>query len=254
MQENWPGIAPRGGCGCARCRGGAPSLGRGPLGTALAHAQSRRMESAVAEALADLRAEAPAYETVYGDHSVRWERRMSLPAFLKLDDPRYRDPKLQWNYRIYLRDPEKKDPRPLYIGKSGPRAPGVKKGIRDRLMQHARGDGGTRRPTVKTIADAKALAAAHGSARLHGLRGDSKVLADIAKSLPPGSLDVMVGEVVKRRVGPGGKVSFVRADPGASLLTERFQLKSGTARINRRDRAEDDAEAAAELLADEYLF
>lgn len=245
--ENWPSLRSQGNCGCARCR----ARWRDARQIALAHAQNRMVGEAAEAAFADLRiGPGAAYETVYGDYSVRWERRMPLANFLALPDPRYRDPARQWNYRIYL----KGDTRPLYLGKTGPRAKGVKKGVRHRLQDHSRGTGGTVLPGVTTIADAQALAAKHRAAPLKHLRGDTKLLADLIKSLGSGNFDVKVGEVVKRKVGLGGKVTFTPPDIGASLLTERFQLKGGVARINRRDRAEDDVEVAAALLADEYVF
>jgi hypothetical protein len=189
-----------------------------------------------------------AFETVYGDHSVKWERRMPLKTFLALPDQRFREPTRQWNYRLYL----KGDKRPLYVGKTGPRAPHVKKGVRDRLADHARATGGVAISTVTTIDQAKAAAAKHRSAPKKGLQGDAEFLSNIIKSIGLDNIEVKVGEVFKRKVGPAGKVSFLPPDPLASLLTELFQRKSGVARVNRRDRAEDDVETAVEELADEY--
>jgi hypothetical protein len=244
MNENWP----RADCGCARCRDAGTQWWRRSGGVAQAHAQNRMLAEAVEAAFGDLSGrETP--EAVYGSHSVRWEKRMSLPDFIALDADRHKDPLKQWNYRIYL----KNDDRPLYLGKNGP----SKGGLRKRILAHARGDGGSKQSAITTVADARQFAIAHRLAPLAGLRGDSKVLADIAQSLGPDNLDIKVGEVSRRKVGPSGKVTFVRPKKGASLLTERFQLASGLARINRRDRAEDavaDAvEDATDYLSDAYL-
>jgi hypothetical protein len=246
MQENWPSHRGAPSCGCVRCAG-ARSWRRGPRAVALAHAQNRLLGDAVEAALEglgdiNLRPEA----TVYGDHTVKWERRMPLTTFLALPDPRFRDPARQWNYRIYLNG----DRKPLYVGKTGPREQHVKKGVRDRLMQHARGDGGKANPTIGSPADARRAAAAHLKAPRLGLAGDAKLMADISKSLGRGAFEVTVGEVFKRKL-VGGKVQFTQPDRLGNLLTELFQRKNGVALINRPDR-EDDVETAVEELADEH--
>ena len=242
MRENWPSTDTKRGCGCARCRDARRPWWRDPgRRTAYAQAQNRFLGDVVEAALADLNATGgaspKANETTYGDFEVRWKRKVPLKTFLEILDQRYSDPKRQWNYRIYL----KGDTRPLYIGYTGPRQGGIKQ----RLKEHAVARGGETRKDIASPQDAKTRAAEHRRAKRQGLQGDTKLLADIVKSLGLDSFEVMVGEVLKRQFGPGGTVRLVPPKHGAALLTERFQLLSGTARINRPDRAEDDEEDAA---------